>query len=293
MLVAPYSLLAMGDAWNIRSHSASPHSTPTAKAAHPRASLRPPIFNPYDRFTQPEFDAWIGDITSALKRALDHEPEPTVNSPSRPSGIWNTIPDHLGGTPSAEGRARSPEVHDEESAVEDSFAYIASRRAKGKARDPREGPGLGLKGQPIELLSDSEEEEVVESLEAHAVASEDSDSIILEGSSGETDYVESEVDDNGEANDGKPGTSTQHIMTSLTSEVTVHDQEPASHFDAKARRATGEGLPLPRNTEAPLGDDGDRNESFAVIGNTRGTHDGASYRIMTTRCPQLILSTTL
>ena len=286
----------MGDAWNIRSHSASPHSTPTAKAAHPRAALRPPVFNPYDRFTQPQFDAWIGDITSALKRALDHEPEPTVNSPSRHSGIWNTIPDHLGGTSSAEGRARSPalsEVHDEESAIEDSFAQIASRRAKGKARDPREGPGLGLKGQPIELLSDSEEEEVVESLEAHAVASEDSDSIILEGSSGETDYVESEVDDNGEANVGNPGTSAQHITTFLSSEVSVHDPESVSHSDAKACRTTGEDLPLPRSIEAPLGGDGDRDESFAVIGNTRGTHDGASYRFITTRCVKPILSTML
>ena len=285
----------MGDAWNIRSHSASPHSTPTAKATHTRASLRPPVFNPYDRFTQPEFDAWIGDITNALKRALDHESEPAVKSPSRHGGIWNTIPDHLGGTPSAEERARSPtlsEVHDEESAVEDSFAQIASRRAKGKARDPREGPGLGLKGQPTELLSDSEEEEVVESLEARAAASDDSDSIILESSSGETDYVESEVDDNAEANVGKPGTSTQHTTTLLSNEVSVHGQESASPFDAKARRTGGEDSPFPRNTEAPLGENCDRNESFAVIGNMRGNHDGASFWSMTTRCLQPILSTT-
>lgn len=281
----------MGDAWNIRSQSASPHSTSMAKAAHTRASLRPPIFNPYDRFPQPEFDAWIGDITSALKRALEHEPEPTVNSPSRHDGIWNTLSDHPGGTPSAEGRTRSPalsDVRDEESPAEDSFAQIASRRAKGKARDPREGPGLGLKGQPIELLSDSEEEEVVESLEADAVASEGSDSFILEGSSGETDYAESEVDDDGEANVEKPGTSTQHIITFLSSEVSAHGQELASHFDARAHRIRGEGLPLPRNTEAPLEDDGDRNESSAVMGNMRGTHDGSSYSFMTPHYLQLI-----
>lgn len=294
LLVADqHPLLTMGNAWNIRSRSASPHSTSAAKAAHTRASLRPPIFNPYDRFPQPEFDAWIEDITSALKRALDHEPEPTVNSPSRHSGIWNTIPDHPGGTPSAEGRAWSPalsDAHDEDSPVEDSFSQITSRRAKGKARDPREGPGLGLKGQPIELLSDSEEEEVVESLEADAVASEGSDSIIHEGSSGEADYAESEVDDYREANVEKPGTSTQHIITFLSSEVSAHDQELASHFDAKAHRTRGEDFPLPRNTDVSLEDDGDRNESFAVMGNMRGTHDGASYSFMTPHCLRLIMS---
>ena len=34
-----------------------------------------PQHNPYDKFTQDEFDAWIGGITSALKRALVQEDE--------------------------------------------------------------------------------------------------------------------------------------------------------------------------------------------------------------------------
>ncbi|KAG1739146.1 uncharacterized protein EDB91DRAFT_394546 [Suillus paluster] len=44
----------------------------------------------------------------------------------------------------------------QDQSFEDSFADIQSRRAKGKAKDPREGPGLGAQQNPIELLSDSE-----------------------------------------------------------------------------------------------------------------------------------------
>src|SRR5882762_4755579 len=48
-----------------------PNSTPNLASS--RATLRPPIQNPYDKFTQSEFDAWIDDITGALRRALGHE----------------------------------------------------------------------------------------------------------------------------------------------------------------------------------------------------------------------------
>jgi hypothetical protein len=275
--------LAMGEAWNTHSHPSSPPPTSAAKAAQMRASLRPPIFNPYDRFTQPEFDAWIGDITGALKRALGHEAQPTVNSPSHHSGSWNTVPNHPGGSFSADGRTQPSapsENWDEESPVEDSFAQIASRRAKGKARDPREGPGLGLKDQPIELLSDSEEEEVVDSLEVDAVISGDSDSIDLDGSSGETDYAESEVDEGGEANVGQPGTSTQHIIAFLSTKDSAHNQEVTGHFNTKARH-TREEVPFPRNTETFRNNDDDGNEGFAVLGNIGGTDDGVSYTFIT------------
>ena len=49
-----------------------PHPTPLSVTAYkaPPKSKRPPIHNPYDKFTQPEFDAWIDNITGALKRAL-------------------------------------------------------------------------------------------------------------------------------------------------------------------------------------------------------------------------------
>ena len=269
--------LAMGEAWNTYPHSRSPHSSPTAQAARARASLRPPVFNPYDRFTQPEFDAWIGDITSALKSALSHDAEAEVDSPSLRSNSWNTIPDKIGGSLSAERRAQSPafsESRDDESALEDSFAQIASRRAKGKARDPREGPGLGLKGQPIELSSDSEEEEVVDSLEA--ALSEDSDVSVREDSGDETDYAESEFDEDEDASSAWPGTSTQHIVALSSNENVGQDQGVTGPSDAEAHLTGYDGLQSPRHTEAFREDDGDGNASFAVL-RKKGISDGASY----------------
>ncbi|KAI0041346.1 hypothetical protein FA95DRAFT_708482 [Auriscalpium vulgare] len=160
----------------------APNTTP-AVAASGRRAQRAPIYNPYDKFTAPEFDAWIGDITSALRRALGHETEepeqdrPEVTSASASTERDASDPRDVAGTEAAD----TDEGSEEESfVVEDSFAHIASRRAKakakGKGRDPREGPGLGdgRRDQPIEILSDSgsqsdgsdedEDEEVEESL---------------------------------------------------------------------------------------------------------------------------------
>lgn len=212
-----------------------------------------------------------------MKSALSHDAEAEVDSPSLRSNSWNTIPDKIGGSLSAERRAQSPALSeglDDESALEDSFAQIASRRAKGKARDPREGPGLGLKGQPIELSSDSEEEEVVDSLEAGAVLSEDSDVSAREDSGGETDYAESELDEDEDASSAWPGTSTQHIVA-LPSNENDQDQEAAGSSDVEAHRTGYEDLQSPRHTEAFREDDGDGNASFAVL-RKRGTSDELS-----------------
>ena len=275
----------MGEARNTLPHSRSPHSSLTAQAAHARASLRPPIFNPYDRFTQPEFEAWIGDITGALKHALNHDAETEVDSHSV---SWNTIPDKISGGFSADGRAQSPassEARDDESVLEDSFAQIASRRAKGKARDPREGPGLGLKGLPIEVLSDSEEEEVVNSLETGAELSEESDVSGGEDSSGDTDYAESELDEVEEASSGWPGTSTQHIVSVSSSENSGQDQEVVDLSFVEAHHTGYEDLESLRDTEAFREDSGDGSAGFAVL-RDRGASDGASYISFFCHCLQ-------
>ena len=235
----------MKEAWNILSHSATLHSTPTTSNASStksstRTSLRPPIFNPYDRFTQPEFDAWIGDITSSIKRALRHDVEPEVEPPSgSSSSSWNTLPDQVGrGSWSTEKRAQSPtftETRDEESVFEDSFAQIASRKAKGKARDPREGPGFGLKDQPIELLSDSEEEEVVDSLEA--VLSENSENFddgAWEGSFGETGSAGFDLAESGKAGPIQPAASVHRPVSLLSREDSGYVEAVADYSDADA-----------------------------------------------------------
>jgi len=229
-----------------------------------------------------------------LKRALNHDAEPEVDSPSRHRGGWHTVPSEGASSFSAEGWAQSPassEARDEESTLEDSFARIASRRAKGKARDPREGPGLGLKGQPIELLSDSEEE-VVDSLEVDAALSEDSDDSAREGSSDETDHGDAEydeVDEDGVANLDQPGTSTQHVVPFLQSENSGRDQDVGTHADAAARLPEDEDLQLSRSTRI-FGEDGDDgNERFAVLEDEGGADDGASdhsvaFSLSTAKC---------
>lgn len=151
------------------------YSLPTPKPP------RPPIHNPYDKFTQPEFDAWIGGITGALKRALGQEDEAEEQSPSYAAYSDDS---------SAEGEDVLEQLLEDDDSVDeevnDSFAEIRARRVvgKGKARDPRDGPGFGAGDQhePIEIGSDSEDESQAEEEEEEEEGSEEWDE---EGQSGE------------------------------------------------------------------------------------------------------------
>lgn len=90
-----------------------PNSTPQLPA-----SIRPPIHNPYDKFTQPQFDEWVGSITGALKRALGKEEDEILSSqPMEPR----------------EGGA-CPISDTDEDNVEDSFAEWKAMRAKEKGK---------------------------------------------------------------------------------------------------------------------------------------------------------------
>ncbi|KAK0486132.1 hypothetical protein IW261DRAFT_781702 [Armillaria novae-zelandiae] len=117
-----------------------------------------PIYNPYDKFTKPQFDAWIDDLTGTLRRALGH-----IDDGGREESLVASDESSMGHI-DAEQASESSEVDGD---IEDSFAELKARRAnrKGKARDPREGPGLfpgrgnGSYEEPIDLASDSEDEE--------------------------------------------------------------------------------------------------------------------------------------
>lgn len=151
-----------------------PHPTPLSTSSFPTLSkaslngntlgakkLKQPIYNPYDKFTQNDFDAWIGNITGALRRALGEEEE----TPMPPEQVATTsereFAASVSGPPPNEGDENS-----EWDGVEDSFAEIKARRVvgsgKGKQRDPLEGPGLrgdnGGPQSPIEIDSEEEEE---------------------------------------------------------------------------------------------------------------------------------------
>lgn len=127
---------------------------------------RPPIHNPYDKFTQTEFDAWIGGITGALKRALGQEAEDvgkhTQNLQQDPAGGRGAQYQALD-----ESGREQPESDVDDGEFNDSFAEIKARRhavGKGKQRDPREGPGFA-KDQPIELSDDEQGEDPAYTLE--------------------------------------------------------------------------------------------------------------------------------
>lgn len=127
-----------------------PHPTPVTGSLLSRKGA--PIHNPYDKLSKPQFDAFIGDITGQLRRALGYEvPPPPARTDAR-SGAYSHEDELL-------ARGSGAHAAEDESVMEDSFAEVKIRLAKGKGRDPREGPGLGGKDAPIELLSDSEDEQ--------------------------------------------------------------------------------------------------------------------------------------
>ncbi|EDR08877.1 uncharacterized protein LACBIDRAFT_296395 [Laccaria bicolor S238N-H82] len=194
---------------------AAPHPTPHSVSAYTsqfQGSTRPPIHNPYDKFTQPEFDAWIGGITGALRKALGQvDEEPPKNA-----------------APQEDGSLSYPDITADFSLddypAEDSFAEIKARRVvrKGKERDPREGPGLGVgnRDQPIELGSSSEEEEEEEwEEEEEGVDDEDGDD------ENELSHIFDEAASSDNEDYWKQGQASTHVNPRVKSERYVVDEE--------------------------------------------------------------------
>jgi hypothetical protein len=153
-----------------------PNHTPNVSAS------RKPIHNPYDKFTQSQFDEWIGGITSALRKALGEEVEAEPSS-GRKDGLEYGI--GVGGSHGEDGDGL-------DDAIEDSFADLKARREKvlGKMKavedseeyesdenedydsDVAQTRGLGSSPRnAIELLSSSEEDELIGEDEADEEAS--------------------------------------------------------------------------------------------------------------------------
>ncbi len=109
------------------------------------------MVNPYEKFTQAEFDHWISGITGTLRKVLGHEPDEPDISEHTDTAYPETSDDQ--------------EYESEGDGVNDSLADIRARYVtrlnKGKARDPMEGPGLSTWGKgdrdaPIEIDLDED-----------------------------------------------------------------------------------------------------------------------------------------
>lgn len=240
-----------------------PHSTPQHYALSTPRPPRQPVVNPYEKFTQADFDHWIGGITGALRKALGHEPDEPA-----------TVFEHH----ENESRESSDdgEYASEGDGVNDSLADIkaryVSRLDKGKARDPMEGPGLstwgkGNKGAPIEIDFDEDgspdedaldDEEVVQHLsfvhDSHEEEEEDAeehspDQWLLPQSSLRTrtddaSDQESEEDDGSASSDGDERLGSDDVIEVLSS-----DGEP------------GEAQKITSEDERGFSEDEDREES--------------------------------
>ena len=164
----------------------TPYSTPSFPAPpQPTPILnknkinKAPIYNPYDKFSQVEFDDWIGGITGALRRALGEDDNPNRSAPS------NTGAHPLDNDSGVVMEEDANGTEDEFELGED---LVRTRRDKGKARDPREGPGLGGRNQPIELsYSDGDS------------GSEDAGRRRVMGDEGEYEYNDDEYQSDGSA----------------------------------------------------------------------------------------------
>ncbi|KAJ7594948.1 hypothetical protein C8J56DRAFT_1161464 [Mycena floridula] len=177
-----------------------------------------PIHNPYDKFTKPQFDDFINDITGTLRRALSHrEIRPARTSKFLLLDDNARVPDDI------------PITDDEQ---EDSSSELQARRtvSKGKGRDPREGPGLGAGSstEPIDLAdSDSElgEEEA-----GSSAAEEYTD----ENAEEEDEEEEDEAEEQGEEEEGETeqeewnlaGTSSSH-QPQVEHEQLEEEEDPA------------------------------------------------------------------
>lgn len=149
-----------------------PNSTPQLPS-----SIRPPIHNPYDRFTQPQFDEWIGGITSALRKALGQEGEETLAQEVT--------------EPREEGACPISDI--DEDNVEDSFADWKAMRAKEK------GKMRATEEEQVSEYGGSQESHGDSDVRDHTTGNTPSDAIEL--LSDEDDTGGEEVNDPGERDD--------------------------------------------------------------------------------------------
>lgn len=188
----------------------APKPTPSTTVLANRAALRAPIHNPFDKFTKPEFDSWIGDITGALKRALGREEAPVLATPAQSSEDFH----------SADVSAYGD--------VDDSFAEIKARRAaKGKERAREEDlSDYEAQGSPEVVVISSDEEEgsggenAAEEVTEGEVGSEEE-----EASDQEEGYHDSEDEYDASNDEGGPSTVPRVGRAAESEEVAEEEED--------------------------------------------------------------------
>lgn len=236
----------------------APHTTPSSTHAHHSGLFnpkrpRPPVHNPFDKFSQHDFDAWIGKLTGDLEKALGYE-EVTQSQSTFPQAVEQTDDGY----------------DDSDSYVDDSFAELKARRVldKGKARDPREGPGLGPKSgdieQPIEILSDEESE------------GEGEQSLEFEGSAeGEPDELYEQAKEEDEEDGGEQGGEDSDVENDIRSRRRRRIQYAA---------AGG-------STRSPLSDDMERDVESGESGSDESeeNEEDSNEGLVTARSPDSVI----
>lgn len=177
----------------------APQSTP----AHGSARLRAPIHNPYDKFTRQEFDAWIGDLTSNIRRVLAHDED-------------------LGPSASGISRFGDTSAFEDDDVAEDSFAEVKARRAaKGKTR-------------AVELDESAEEEYVKSIIFVGDEDGEDEEASEEEEDGGEAEYDSEDNEDGTEYVNYARGARAEPEAIEISSdeeEVESKTHEPADEDD--------------------------------------------------------------
>ena len=178
---------------NGRSSSLRGTVPPYLTQASARSALRAPVHNPYDKFTQAEFDAWIGDITGALRRALGQE-EPLKKldlteednsydeevgedsfaelkarraAKGKQRATYEDVDDDEIDTKEVESSILAPENDAEEDSVEydsgDQWAgahgrWTSNEEVSVDGSDGEDSEAVGAADEPIEILDDEDEE---------------------------------------------------------------------------------------------------------------------------------------
>ncbi|KAL1745029.1 hypothetical protein HDZ31DRAFT_63517 [Schizophyllum fasciatum] len=194
-----------------------------------RRHQRAPIVNPYEKFTQPDFDNWIGDLTGTLRSALGFE-----YKPERPQTHFQDSLYSNDSVASPDNAGDANEVADQLSDSELEEGAPKSSKAKGKERDPRERPTNGPLGGAVNPLSSDEDQASGASGSSSGEETEDSDAesqdVFQDGGEYDTDEREKAWLQRASSSKG-PAVARSASRESVSDSLQKEDQE-AEEADA-------------------------------------------------------------